>query len=158
MYTNSDTKDDHYVHESQAYARAYNMTSFKFAGLLLQAYSRLETKPDAIPAKSKDSNKKTESKAVSTHKPDGGITIGTIDASQPCRLHPVCMVSWEDHNWQTCADLRMVQCSDRQFFTPVRTKQIIQKSARKSSLYSLSSQRRTVPSALVEASSRSSGE
>ena len=58
----------------------------------------------------------------SKHKPDGGTTIGTINASQPCRLHPVCMVSGKDHNWQTCADLRTVQCFGRQFFTPVRTK------------------------------------
>jgi alpha-amylase/alpha-mannosidase (GH57 family) len=60
--TSSYIKDDHDVYESQELeiesVRAYNMTSFRFAGLLLQACSRLETKPDSIPAKNKDSNKK----------------------------------------------------------------------------------------------------
>ena len=62
MNTSSYIKDDHDVYESQELeiesVRAYNMTSFRFAGLLLQACSRLETKPDSIPAKNKDSSKK----------------------------------------------------------------------------------------------------
>ena len=160
MNTSSYIKDDHDVYESQELeiesVRAYNMTSFRFAGLLLQACSRLETKPDSIPAKNKGlKQKKQKAKRSNTNQMVAQLLAPSIQVNRAGSTQ----FAWflgriiTGKPVLTCERYSAsVASSSLQWG---RSTQTIQKSARTSSP---SSQRRTVPSALVEASSKSSGE